>query len=312
MIVPKRIVVGNYAALMGSGLDFWQFQLVIAVDAIEVLADDGVRLIGATSNARMLGLLPINQRPARSDEAQIRGVFGFSEVVIPDHGCKALSVEVSSKTITGGNHLPPDIEGVDLYRRAMSHNDAVNDQIAAMARRLHRPRRWERDRTLASIVRRRRIKRVAVLVRNIEHAVSLARRLQGWRIEARDVNTLGMTATDRKALATAMTATGTNIPTIVTLAAIDQIDPRRFDVLVRADAGKELPPFPTNMLSQPAKNNHRLCLLDLADKRHHELGRATRSRRRAYRQAGWYPPGADPLQERVKDFLAARPSARRN
>jgi len=35
----------------------------------------------------------------------------------------------------------------------------------------------------------------------------------------------------------------------------------------------------------------------------------TRKRRRAYRAQGWYGLGADPVEERVTDFLATRPTA---
>jgi hypothetical protein len=57
----------------------------------------------------------------------------------------------------------------------------------------------------------------------------------------------------------------------------------------------------------PSGTNHQLLLVDFDDRRHHELGRWTRKRRRAYRKRGWYSPGADPVAERVKDFLATRP-----
>ena len=96
---------------------------------------------------------------------------------------------------------------------------------------------------------------------------------------------------------------------IYTVGSIDQIDPLGLDVLIRADAGSGLPPFENARLVLPNARTHRLLLVDCEDRCHHELGRWTRKRRRAYRDRGWYGPGADPVEQRVQDFLKARPIA---
>ena len=114
---------------------------------------------------------------------------------------------------------------------------------------------------------------------------------------------------DKELLRSVRRTTGIAGHGIYTAAAIDQIDPLGLDVLIRTDAGNGLPPFENARLVLSNTRTHRLLVADCDDRCHHELGRWTRKRRRAYRERGWYGPGADPVEERVKDFLKARPMA---
>ena len=75
------------------------------------------------------------------------------------------------------------------------------------------------------------------------------------------------------------------------MAAIDQIDPGQIDVLIRADAGLGLLRFKEESWMIKEGHDHRLLLVDIDDRRHAELGRWTRKRRRTYRERGWYGPG---------------------
>jgi len=306
---PSRIVVGTYTGLMGGCLDIHRRNLVIALDAVEVLGKRGVELLSAALNARLLGFLPLGRQLALRDADHLRCFFGFEEAHVPAHGYQPLPVDVVCERMAGGNRLPADLTGVALRRRALWRNGLFQRRVAKLARAIHTGNRKGRFEYVMPAAGDRG-NRVAVLVENAEHGVALAKQLPGCRmVTGPHVDLKGMNRASRETFAAATRHSGEDVPAIYTLAAADQLDPRRIDVLIRADAGQELPPIRDDLLMLPNSDDHRLLLVDFDDRRHHELGRLTRRRKRTYRERGWYAPGADPLEERVKDFLANRPSS---
>jgi len=308
-----RIVLGTYEALMGGCMDLHRRQLVIATDAVQLMGERGVVLLQSAVSARLFGLLPYRYQIAPHDADHVRGLFGFEELLIPRHGYKPLPAEVVIESDVRGN-IPFDTDFTDLRRTAIWQHPARNRRIARLASALH----MRHKRTLRSFkkvnraVKGRRTERICVLAENVEQAAALAHELPGWElIPGNEVNTRGLTVEQVSLFEQATHVSGDALPSICTLAAVDQIDPRELDVLIRADAASDLP-IDEAKLAVPSDSGHRLLLIDFEDTRHHELGRAFRSRRRAYRRNGWYGPGQDPVEVRVEDFLAKRPSPSRN
>jgi hypothetical protein len=90
--------------------------------------------------------------------------------------------------------------------------------------------------------------------------------------------------------------------------ALPDLDLRCADVLIRADAGSDLPPIQTDALKERDNNPAKpLLVIDCHDKQHPALRRLSRLRQQAYQRRGWLAPYADPEQARVDAFLAARP-----
>jgi hypothetical protein len=309
----RQIVVGTYQALLGGCVDIDRRGLCVALDAVEVLSSFGRQVLDATESARLLGLLPDDRRLAPRDADHIRCFFGFDEVQIPLHGHHLLPVDVVFERITGGQPLRSDLDTIELRRTAIWNNNSIwNRRIARLARSLRDDDRQglQQFPQAFQAAGGRDTRRVAVLVGNVEHGLQLARKLPGWPLVAgAEVNMRGLSRSDRDLLGSITSTSDNHDHGIFTHAVAGQIDPHQIDVLIRADAGTGLPPLDERTLMVPNGINHRLLLLDFDDRRHRDLGRWTRRRRRAYRERGWYHPGADPVEERVTDFIATRPTA---
>ena len=83
---PKRIMIGTYQAMLGGCTDIGRRDLLIALDAVEILGEYGQIALNAAENARLLGLLPEDRKPSPRDADQMRCFFGFDEAYIPAHG----------------------------------------------------------------------------------------------------------------------------------------------------------------------------------------------------------------------------------
>jgi hypothetical protein len=306
-----QIVVGTYQGLLGGCVDLDRRDLLVALDAVEMLGKYGIQVFNAAGDARQIGLLPDDRKLAPRDADQLRGVFGFEEVHVPRHGHHLLPVDVVFEKINGGPVIPKDADVTTVRRFGVWRSPVRNRRIAALARALTENdpgTLQDRFRRVYGALSGRRDLRVAVLTDNVEHGVTLARRLPGWPVvTGREVCVKGLPRKDRDLLESVGTTSGAMGNGIYTVAAADQIDPCEIDVLIRADSGSGLPPVEEAKGLQENRRNHRLLLLDFDDRRHNEHGRSTRKRRRAYRARGWYGPGADPVEERVRDFLASRP-----
>jgi hypothetical protein len=282
--------------------------LGIALDAIEVLAEDGLNALLTAAHGRLLGFLPGDCRLSPRDADCVRGLFGIEEVQVRRHGHSPMPVDVIFERIRGGQSLPADLDTVSLRRQGIWYSSVRNSQIASLAEALREENRVGLQKFprachgACSVVDTRR---VAVVVENAEHGVQLAKKLPGWGlVTAADVRTEGMSCDDRILLNTIIAKSDTYEHAIFTLAAADRIDPGRFDVVIRADAGTGPLPFDEDKLALPNADERRLLLIDFDDRRHPALRRSTLQRRQAYRARGWYHPWADPAEQRVKQFLA--------
>lgn len=305
----NRIMVGTYQQMLGN-CDIQQRDLFIALDAVEALGQLGVMAINAAWKARLLGFLPGDRELAPRDADHLRGFLGFQQVAIPAHGYKPLPVEVVFEKHFGPLKVENPEDQLSLRRNGIWHNPIWNRRIARLAKALQ-----ENDREplrsfpgALNASKGRIATRVAVLVENVEQALALAEYLPGWPLCAgREINLKGLPRKARDLLASMPKVSANPNYAIFTSAALAQLDPNEFDVLVRADAGEGLPPLDEAKLIVPNGNQHRFLLLDYDDRRHDVLRCRTEKRKKAYREQGWYGVGADPVEERVKLFLRSRP-----
>jgi hypothetical protein len=304
----KRIVVGNYEALLGSCADLHQRGLMITLHAIEFLGKRGMDVLSGAEKARLLGFMPLGRQLAPRDADQVRAVFGFQECHVPLHGRHPLPVDVVFEDDVRHGRRGDSREEV-LRRSLIWQHVGRNRRIARLARALQNgdETMLAKFRRIAKRVRKRPTDRLAVLVDNLEHGLDMAKRLPDWElVTGAEVQTDGLSKRDQ-ALLQKKAQWSRGKPTIFTTAAGAQIEPQDFDTLIRADAGTGLLPISEDKLTLLHGNDHRLLMIDFDNQRHRELRRWTRLRQQAYRQRGWYCPGAIPLNERVTEFLATRP-----
>ena len=306
---PKRIVIGTYQGLLGGCMDINRRGLLIALDAVEILGKLGLELLNAATNARLLGFLPDDRKKmAPRDADHVRSFFGFQECHIPLHGYKSLPVDVVFEKIIG-RQVSADTGSIAI-RNGIWHDHLRNRRIQKLARYLQEndQQGLTQFKKVYRATEGRDTRRTAVLVENVEHGLKIARKLPGWPLIAGpDVYLQGLKRQDQELFQSIAKTSSDNAHGIFTITAIDRLDPRKIDVLIRADAGIGLPPIDNKRLLIPNTDQHRLLLIDFDDRRHHDLRVLTRRRKKAYDKRGWYRVGADPVEERVKDFLAARP-----
>jgi hypothetical protein len=307
---PTRVVVGNCSSLPGCLMDLEHRELAVVIDLVAALGVQAMTALCGAESARLFGMLPLGAELAPQDRDLLAGLYGFHHCHVPRPGCKPLPVDVVILRDVARGRMPKDAKE-DVVRRALIwQHTPHNRTIARIARDLHGDaHQWlQWYPRLTKSLRDRSTVRVALLVANVEHALDMAKRLPSWRLAiGPEVNTDGLAPRDQAILCKRTQLPAGRLPSIVTISGVDRIDPRKIDVLIRADAGTGLPPIAANKLAVPPDSNHRLLLVDFDDMRHHVLRRASRQRRRCYRDRGWCGPGNRSVIPRVKDYLAARP-----
>lgn len=301
----QRVVVGTVAWVTLVTLE--RCGILVALNGVEMLTQLGCSRMDAAIDARVVAFLPLQQKVSPREQDLIRAFFGFQEVEIPRHGCRRLPVDVVSCPIAGG----PDVRAgdgdlVQLCRTGIWQHPVRNRRIAALARSLadaDRAALRQRFPKVATAVDGDDSLSVVILVNTVEHGLALARLLPDWRIVAGpEVWTQGLSQEDREVF-TRPLQPGRSI---VTATALPTFDLTQIDVMIRADGGIDLPPIPAGNLVLDNTSDHWLLLVDFEDRHHPALRRRSRMRHRAYREAGWYAPGANPVTERFRDFVATR------
>jgi hypothetical protein len=151
---------------------------------------------------------------------------------------------------------------------------------------------------------------VVVVVENIEHASALSAKLPEFYIgHGPGLATEGLTPqlVQLLKLPSPFSVSPQGI-IATTSAAFMDFDLRATNVIIRADAGCDHFFINASRLVEPDTEPAKpLLLIDFHDKHHPALRQQSRLRWQAYRQHGWFAPGADSEQARVDQFLATRP-----
>lgn len=306
----RRVAIATYQGLGSFCVGLASRSIFIALNAAEVISENGLLGLEEARHARMYGLLPTESRLAQRDLDHVRRIFGFEEVEIPRHGHRRVPVDVVWCRTVGGPQLPTSADPFEAKQFGVWRHPVRNRRIAALAAALRAPGREQLAAlfpTIAPVVQGRNDPRVVILVENLEHAVSLLHHLPDWPlIAAPDLYTADLPRHAMRVLAQT-TAVGTPHDQQIRMTAAGAPDLADVDVLIRADAGPGLPAGlqPTSTIQHGA--DHRVLLIDFLDGHHRQLRTWSRQRQEAYRDSGWYSPGADPVEERVRAWLASRP-----
>ncbi len=284
----------------------------IIVDVQEILSKVGMECIAHAVRARLFGLLEAGAQPAPLERDFLTGLFGFQELILPRHGHRQRGIQVLYYPIRGGPRLPANVDILTAKRLGICQHTLRNRKVAQIASAFRENRIDKVEKTFVHQARNLALSPrhgVIVLVENIEHALALAHRLPDWPIlTGLEVYKDGLPAEQAKKLRP-VCPFGEFHPlhAIVTAVALGALDLSTIGVLVRADGGVGLPPLSQLALVEPTTNApHPLLLIDFHDCHYPLLRRWSRQRQEAYVERGWFPPGVDPVQARVEQFLASR------
>lgn len=308
---PGRICVCTFAALARTEIECEKRDIVIAMDAAELIGERGQEaVLMADARFRLFGFLPIGRKLSRYDYDRLVAMFGLQETFVPRHGHQPIQVTVAWSPIRAPA-LPRDLGLLTLKRRGIWKQQQRNRQVARLAAALA-DGNWKllcgKHPAIAEAIDTEGPHRVAVVVEALEHALELASRLPHWPVKAgTEVVERGLPPRLCRLLAARRVGRRTTSPFIATSAALEEVEFTELDVVIWAGGGPYGPPLPADRLICRASKEHRLLVVDSCDRHHPRLRRWSRRRREAYREAGWFAPGANPLAEKIKRFLADRP-----
>lgn len=311
-----RVVVGTPYGMAHDSVEFGKRDIVIFPRAQDAVQHDAqIALTTPDPHFRLFGMIPAGCTLAPCERDWITATYGFHETMIPRHGCVNRPIRVIFAPIRGDLRLPQDVNSLNLKRSGIWRHPVRNRRVSRIASaisvsdsvllRQHLPQ-------AASILEEQISGRIAVVVESIEHALNLAERLHGWPVvTGEDVIRAGLDAGQRQLLDERQGQPGGTGPCIATAAGLTSMDLTTVGVIVWTGAGAHLPPIPVERLICSPHTPQQLLLVDLDDRHHPQLRRWTRDRQAAYLDAGWLPPGLDPVVNRVEMFLARRPTRTR-
>lgn len=309
--VDCRVALSTPMYLRHWSVKITHRHIVVVSDALRGLGEKACEEMDGARDARFYGLISDQAKISGLEETQLRERFGFEEISIPLHGHSVRGVEVTWHRIEGGRRIEHDASMVTLKRLGLWQNATRNRRIARLARVLREGDHQTITKdypTITSELPHSGKQRLLIVVENVEHALQLAKQLKGWPVFCgENVCRVGMSKADRMLLHTrTMSSKELRGKGIITSSNLEKCDLDRMDVLLRADCGTSLPPLGKKALICPQERTaHPLLLIDTNDRHHPMLRKWTAKRRSAYRQTGWYAQGANAVEERVGDFLAA-------
>ena len=148
--------------------------------------------------------------------------------------------------------------------------------------------------------------RIGILVDNVDHGLTLSRRLAGWPVIASaDMARDGLSSKDRFVLRQGRSAAAKSAKTVIVTSRCLH-DAGALDIIVRADGGLGVPQVKLDSVRPFGSRRPRDVLIIDFDDRHHRMLRARfKQRRKSYLETGWKL-----LQDRQTDlerFMAQRP-----
>jgi len=307
----RRIVVDTSTNMAMPDYDFEKRDIVVALDAVQALAD-AAQYAFTAQDARfhLFGLLADDGRVSPRERDLLMATFGPYEVAVPAHGYQPVRVEVARHKIET-TFLPDNIKAYKLKRDGVWRCAIRNARVRRLATILRNGslellRRHYPDvaRDLLNLVPQR----VVVLADAIEHVVQLGKELPAWPIRTgQNVVDAGLTNHHREILRRGRSRWNVEGYCIATVDGLQDFEPGAFDTIIWVGSGPHLPLIPESQLICPATREGRRLLIDFNDRHHPVLRRWSRRRREACEQVGWFGPGIDPARGRAGRFLLTRP-----
>ena len=310
-----RVAVATVAGLAGNPTELEKQDLILALDAVEAAgrATREVLLNYTLPTTKLFGLVSMGDPPAGADEDWVRVLFGFEVLDVLATGLPARRVEVTTVAAGGRRLARAAASDLELRRYGVWSNDGRNRRVARIARAVAARDVVELRRLGAGAARLPGPGLAVVQVENLEHALKLLPKLDGWALAAGPhVHTAGLGDGEQELMATRRQVDPAAAPGLVAtpagLAAATGYAPgikpiTGWAAVVRADAGDDLPPVPDDEL---VGGTDPLLVFDLTDDQHPHLRESAADRRRAYVEAGWRVDGVYPTWARVAEFVRRR------
>jgi len=238
----ERVTVTTYLGV--SVQSQAQFRdIVFYLNPAESMGWLGISGLGHLHRARLFGLMPYGLDPPSPVRDFISAVFGQETVFIPKDGWIARDVQVVFVPARVSDVGIKEEDELAVRRRAIWHHPVRNRRIADLAKMLMIGSTAKLKKEIpgfAKLVFNGEGGRVGVLVDSVEHGLALRRHL-GWPLMSHEgVCANGLSMSDAKRLNSIVSdpcSVYGNV--IVTAAAMPQSG--IFDIIIRADAGIDLP-----------------------------------------------------------------------
>lgn len=312
---PPRVAVGTFRNAAREDVGIHDFDIVIVPRATDALSEYAQRALSDVAlHCRLIGLLPDDERLSPASRGRLLATFGARRYSVPQLGRVQRVVNLALL------HLPEyeveDIEHeVRFLRQAVWRNDSFNDLLAAAADSIaagEARNTWLSPRSPTQIEDLGENTNVVIGCDNVEHALELAKRLPEWQINLGTdcyldgLSPDGLAALRRRRDEPAWSPQACR-KRIFTADAFRTYDLSGVSIIIWAGTGGGLPPIESQTLivdpRSPASSRP-LLVVDVENRSHRKLRRASRERCWLYVDRGWLPEGADEATSRLVEFDA--------
>jgi hypothetical protein len=305
----RRVVVVTPRYMRRGDVEVERRDICVAVNPAELFGlalGNGGDVLNSLRTARFYGLVAADQKSPPRLRDLLTAYFGPQEALIPRHGYQSVAVKVVFSPVRGGGRPPAHRDHALIKRLGVHEHHLRNRRVCNLAVSLvHEARAvLEADYPHVAACLGEKVGRVGVLVDNVTHGLTLARRLRWPLVVGPVVNEEGLPEEDREWIDLGRDkGLRTRMPVVVTGGGMKRAG--TFDVLIRADGGVELPDIPLVKLSAPDDRWREMLLVDFRDENHRLLRKWSRLRRTAYDDAGWVVVGDE--MSNLERFVATRP-----
>lgn len=240
---------------------------------------------------RRVGFLRADAFVTPNESHRLRRLFGFEEVYVLPDGREPPRIVPETATFRGGPAFGVDAPPEERVEEGVLGCDARDTFVADhVRRRVGSSSNVEGPKTL-------------VAAGTVAQAVALSRKLRGWPIRlAAGADLEGLPEADRDwAGRFAVSSDGPRV--VATAAAMKEVDPAGYDLVVRAYGGTGAVPWLTRPPGVLSGSGATVTLLDFVDAGDPVLRRQSHNRLSAYAEAGWFAAGVCPVTARAEAFV---------
>jgi hypothetical protein len=307
--LDRRVIIGRPQALMQPSVELERRDLVMFPDAFDTAGSFAQHRTQAVR--RCVGCVPADWHIAPYTADLLRGCFGFNEITLLTHGQQPLPVDVVFMSVFNPVCPLPTIYFPEDGPPPVALRRDPNSWIGRVARALatlDRVRLRVEFPEVSAAFCQNTPARVAVLVDDTARARELVGHLPRAAFvigeEPRVPPFLFREIESPERIRAAFEQSGI---LVVTKAGLRLLDWGSVDVLVRADVDNSSLLGERERLVVDSASHRRLLLIDCCDLVVSGAPPCSHYRHAVYADWGWYEARYDPVQERVREFLATRP-----
>ena len=174
---PRRMGRVIVSTIYGLGhCEIEKLDLVLMLRATDAIHKRGLFVLQHARRARMYGFLDVGTKIAPRDRDWLTAVFGPAELQIPQHGHRAIQINVIWAPVKAAA-LPVGMAASNLKAKGIEQHPIRNRRIGRMATAIadNDPALLAKDYpNISSILNGRSNSRVVILVASVNHALALA------------------------------------------------------------------------------------------------------------------------------------------